>query len=68
MPAETRGAGDPAAGGGGACPVLHMLNYDEAGHYVGERQVAGVLRAELPTQIRLTRRSVMNKAEATGQF
>jgi len=33
------GAGDPAAAGGGTCPVLHLLNYDKAGRYVGERQV-----------------------------
>jgi len=33
------GAGDPAAAGGGACPVLHQLHYNKDGHYVGERQV-----------------------------
>ena len=33
------GAGDPGAGGGGACPVLHQLHYDNAGHYIGERQI-----------------------------
>jgi hypothetical protein len=30
------GAGDPAAAG--AC-VIHRLEYDKAGHYVGERQI-----------------------------
>lgn len=33
------GAGDVGAGNAVACPVLHVLNYDEAGRYVGERQV-----------------------------
>lgn len=33
------GAGDPAAAGGGACSVVHLLKYDKAGHYVGERQI-----------------------------
>ena len=30
---------DPAAAGGGACPVVHLLSYDRNGHYVGQRQI-----------------------------
>ncbi len=37
LPAVAAGAGDPPAGG---C-VIHMLRYDAAGRYVGERQFLG---------------------------
>jgi hypothetical protein len=35
---DSAGAGEVGAAGG-ACPVVHLLNYDKAGRYVGERQV-----------------------------
>ena len=34
------GAGELGAARGGACPVVHLLNYDQAGHYIGERQIS----------------------------
>jgi hypothetical protein len=33
------GASEVGAAGGVACPVVHLLEYDAAGRYVGERQL-----------------------------
>jgi hypothetical protein len=35
------GPGEVGAADGAACPVVHLLEYDKAGHYTGERQIPG---------------------------
>lgn len=35
------GAGEVGVADGAACPVVHLLEYDKAGHYTGERQIPG---------------------------
>jgi hypothetical protein len=35
------GRGEVGAADGAACPVVHLLEYNKAGHYSGDRQIPG---------------------------